>query len=64
MPGIPAWHRFEIVSDVPQGLTMPDEYKYFTMSDRRDITVGASKQQHILNAATQTESGRPMDHHT
>ena len=59
LPGMLGWRRFEMVPDVPAGLTIPDEYKYFTVSDHRDVAVGASQAAQDLVAMNYEESEDP-----
>ena len=56
LAGVLAWRRFEMVSGMPNGLAIPDEYKYFTLSDQRDTSVFLSQEAKDLVAANIAES--------
>ena len=56
--GVFAWRRFEIVPGVP-GLDLPEEHKYFTLSDQRDNAVLLSDEAKALVASNIAESKDP-----
>lgn len=59
LPGIMAWRRFQIVPGVPAGLSIPGEYKYFTLSDQRDNSVLSSEAGRALVTANLAEAKDP-----
>ena len=59
LPGVVAWRRFEIVPGAPEGMAIPDEYKYFTLSDRRDNEGGLSQVYKDLVATNYAEAEDP-----
>lgn len=59
LDGVFAWRRFEIVPGVPAGPDLPDEHKYFTLSDQRDNSVLLSDAAKELIASNIAESKEP-----